>query len=117
MLTLRYLAIFISSALLTGCGTYCPTPGEPAPENETSCWYSMKVENIDAKRGEVTATISTRVKRVAGVDFSKRYTFLVRDLERLQLEKGKEYLFINVHNSPSLEAFPNSSGPITKNST
>jgi hypothetical protein len=116
MIALRFLALVSFSALLAGCGTFCPPPGHPGPDNETACWYNMKVTNIDKDRGEVTATISTRVKGFDGpIDYKKPYTFHVRHLDKLaatdQVKVGKEYLFFNANSSPSLEVFPNASDP------
>lgn len=111
MVKLGSMAIVMVSALLAGCGMKCPEPGYPGYRHAGPCSYSMRVVDIDQKRSEVTATISTRVKEER-IDYAKPYTFRVRDLESLQLQKGKEYFFINVHNSPSLEAFPKGWDPV-----
>jgi hypothetical protein len=114
---LRVLALASISALLTGCGTFCQAPGEPGFVNEEPCSYLMKVTKIDKQKNEVTTTISTRAKaEKEDIDFTKEYTFPVRDLDRLatngQVVEGKEYVFFNATNGPILEAFPKGFDPI-----
>jgi hypothetical protein len=77
----------------------------------------MKVTKIDKQKNEVTTTISTRAKaEKEDIDFTKEYTFPVRDLDRLatngQVVEGKEYVFFNATNGPILEAFPKGFDPI-----
>ena len=114
MLTIRCLAIFFVSALLSGCATRpgdpvysCPTPGDIGP----SCWYKLHIaeKGINTTNGTVTATYTGDVIKDGG-SAEKRFTFPVRDLERLhstgRLKEGKDYLFVNGYGSPFLEALP-----------
>ena len=117
MRTLRFLALVSLSALLSGCGTFCPPPGDPGFVNEKPCSYFMKVQKLYPPESKVTATISTRVEG-ENIDYNHPYTFHVDGLERLtstgQVQVGKEYLFFNAHNGPTLEVFPKGSDPIAK---
>lgn len=111
MRTLRFCFLLSSLSLLGACagsvsttGTPCPHAGMPSAAHQ-SCWYWLKVTEIDAERNWVT-----------GIDLrNKSSKFRVRDIEMLvrtnQLNVNNEYLFSGVSNSPYLELYPEKAVP------
>jgi hypothetical protein len=98
------IALFSLLVLLSGCSAFdphCPTPNKPSFTDYT-CWWEVKITNINSQRGEVTGTLPYKG--------AEKFTFRVRDLDKLernkQLEEGELYLFNNGHSSPYLEPFP-----------
>ena len=122
MLTLRHLLLFGFLALLTGCAAPCAAPDALSDRPARSCFYQLKVTNINMSNYHVTATLpetvykkSNKEKRYTRKDhenFGKEFTFRVTDLDKVggQMQVGKTYEFIRQGNAAYLELL--TGGPI-----
>ena len=111
MIALRGVAVFIFSALLTGCfANECSAPGYPSGTGYHPCYYKLEVVDIDAAKGLVTTRYPQNLmgpgEEFEGATKQNFDPFLVRDLDKPKLEKNHVYMFTNRDGSPYLEAFP-----------
>jgi len=102
MITIRGLLLFGFLALLSGCVTNpCSDPDEISQKWVPQCLYYLKVTHTDPSNSTVKAQYA--------LNYSKKpiqtFSFRVRDLEHLKIEKGQEYYFIRQGSSPFLEPY------------
>ena len=123
MITLRHLLLFSFLALLAGCARPCGAPSELADRPARSCYYHLRVNNIDMGNYVVKGTLPERVyekgdkeenysAKEHSKNYGKEFTFRVTDLDKVagQLQQGKTYEFIRQGDSAYLELLPG--GPI-----
>ena len=100
MITHRRLALFIFSALLTGCDMHeCPAPGEPCLGPASPCYYRLHVDL------EADGTLKVTVPRAKD---PKSYPLQKSNHEKLRpilvadkLDPTKTYAFVNKCDSPN----------------
>ena len=121
--TLKYIALLTFLALLAGCATGCPPPGELSGTLQR-CFYVLQVTNIDPAKKEVTG-ITHPNKQLAneendyyGGPRGDQFTFKVSDFDivagpggQLQAQpvgtpNPKVYLFSGISDSVTLELLP-----------
>lgn len=100
MITLRNLAVFAVSVLLSACGEDpCPIPGETCSGRASPCFYRLHVD-LDAD-GKVTVTVP-RMKHPKSYPLQKSNGEKLRPmLVAHKLDPTQTYAFVNKCDSPS----------------
>ena len=121
----RHLILVACAILLTGCAMPCAAPDKLATDPVISCYYQIRITDVDLNNYVVTGTLPDVLSLVVskGEGKEKQYsretirredynpqpvgpfTFRVRDLDKLasQLTRNQTYEFIRTGNSPYLE--------------
>lgn len=127
MFTLRHLLLFSFLALLSGCARPpCAAPDDLADRPARSCFYQLRVTDINLTNYHVTAKLPERIY-ARGYKGNKKneqptkeskyrdrlFTFRVTDLDKLvagsQLQVNNTYDFVRQANSIYLELLPGGS--------
>ena len=116
---LGLIAVFSFLALLTGCTKPCVLPGEHSEDPAVSCYYQIKITNIDMAnwrvKGELPDVLKEKgAEKITAAKEEKHYSnegefiFRVRDLDKVaaEMQVGKMHEFIRQGNSPYLELLP-----------
>lgn len=107
MITRRSLLFLSFPLLLSGCYNFynpCADPDAISERWVPQCFYHLRVLDTDPS----TSTVNAQYVGDYRQDKTKpmpSFTFHVRDLDHLKIQKNKEYYFIRQGSSPFLEPF------------
>jgi hypothetical protein len=93
MISLKSLLLLSLPVLLTGCTVPCAPPNLLASDPAPSCFYQLKITNVDMNnhlvKGQLPATVHKNNDKEKTFSTSnskhlgKEFTFRVRDLDKL----------------------------------